>query len=558
METRNKTKTLVPTEEAGSSENLLQELATKEYEIERMEKAVGEREKRLNAQENMMRQEIDRIEIARAQLEREREKFDRSMTTRETVVAAKERELEQKILDVELERFNTPTRIPPRETSNIPRTEYEPTRSPTRLPPSGGGGNGGSGGGDPPTLKVSFREATESVPYFDGYNIPLAQFTRACRRAFEIIPPTAERNLTKLLINKLGRRAYYAVEDEPCDTVTELIDLLTGAFGSPKTLDQYRGELSTVYLRHNEHVLDYISRVKDIRTAILDTERREKKRLDPRFITEIDDLTARSFYEGLPMEYRLQMSDETRRKHTDAFVAAKAIAKRQELERQRYDPRYRSDRDRDTRSSTHPAQQRLDRTAYRGLDYPSQRETRVNTYRQPDHQRINSQRDPPVRSYDPRDRYSFDRRPDTRPDAYYQRPYSQREPPSRSYDPRNRDNAERQQETRPYRQSDYPRTNLPREPQAREYGSRDGNNFDSPREARPNDKVCRYCKGIGHEIEECRKRQYNNSRRETPGNMPGPSGRRDMTPADEQRRTRPLNPIAVEEDRSESDPESQS
>jgi len=65
--------------------------------------------------------------------------------------------------------------------------------------------------------KVSFREATECVPSFDEYNIPLSQFIRACRRASETVPPFAERNLTKILINKLRRRAYYAVEDELCD-----------------------------------------------------------------------------------------------------------------------------------------------------------------------------------------------------------------------------------------------------------------------------------------------------------------------------------------------------
>lgn len=130
------------------------------------------------------------------------------------------------------------------------------------------------------------------MSYYDGYNIPLAQFTRAYRRAHEIIPASAERNLTKLLINKLTERAYYAVEGEPCDTVTELIDLLIGAFGSLKTLDQYCGELSTVFLRSNEHVFDYISRVKDIRTAILDAKRRDKKGLNPRFVAEINDLTA--------------------------------------------------------------------------------------------------------------------------------------------------------------------------------------------------------------------------------------------------------------------------
>lgn len=167
-----------------------------------------------------------------------------------------------------------------------------------------------------PIPKVSFREATESVPVFDGYNISLSQFVRACRRAKEIVPAFSERNLTKLLINKLRGRAYYAVEDEPCETITQLIDLLTTAFGSSKTVDQYRGELSTVYKKPTEHMLDYISRIKELRSAILDTERREKGTVSNSLLKEIDKLTAKSFRDGLPLEYRLQMPlDEIGRAH---------------------------------------------------------------------------------------------------------------------------------------------------------------------------------------------------------------------------------------------------
>jgi len=113
----------------------------------------------------------------------------------------------------------------------------------------------------------------------------------------------------------------------------ELIDLLTGAFGSSKTADQYRGELSTIYLKPNEHILDYISRVKDLRTDIPDMERRDKKRLDSHFVAEIDSLMARSFFEGLPLDYRLQIPPEMRQRHTVAFALAKTIAKRQEIDK---------------------------------------------------------------------------------------------------------------------------------------------------------------------------------------------------------------------------------
>jgi len=46
-----------------------------------------------------------------------------------------------------------------------------------------------------------------------------------------------------------------------------------------------------------------------------------------------------------------------------------------------------------------------------------------------------------------------------------------------------------------------------------------------------NTKQCRYCKNIGHGIEECRKRQYNNSRNDLPGNLWNPSRLTDVSRA---------------------------
>ncbi|XP_070521652.1 uncharacterized protein [Cardiocondyla obscurior] len=210
---------------------------------------------------------------------------------------------------------------------------------------------------------------------FDGYNIPLSQFTRACRRAKEIIPSSSEKNLTKLLINKLRGRAYYAVENEPCDTITQLIDLLNDAFGQPKTIDQYRGELSTVYLKQHEHVLDYISRVKDLRTAILDAERRKNGSLDARLSAEIDSLTARSFCDELPLEYRLQLTAEMYNRPADVFARVKAIAKRQELDKQRFKSRIKNDRENYKRNQpVHPIGRPLTHSAPRNYN---------NTYNNP-------------------------------------------------------------------------------------------------------------------------------------------------------------------------------
>lgn len=342
---------------------------------------------------------------------------------------------------------------------------------------------------EPPdtTPKVTFREATESVPNFDGYNISLSQFVRACRRAREIVPSSSERNLTKLLINKLRGRAYSAVEDEPCENVTQLIDLLNIAFGSPKTIDQYRGELSTIHLRPREHILDYITRVKDLRTAILDEERRETGYLTERTMIEIDGLTARSFCDGLPLEYRLQMDHSLHTTPSEAFAKAKAIAKRQELDKLRYGGNDRQD-------------SRIDRPIRRPDAYPVARDpARPNMYVPP-----------------PRTRYQ------------------------------NEDRAQNQAAWR----NDRPRPNFA---QGREDRSGRFDRRPSPPTTRtgPESKVCRYCKNIGHEISECRKREYNNALRNSQaGNATGPENRigerRQGALTPPPRPTRPVNSIEVD------------
>lgn len=294
--------------------------------------------------------------------------------------------------------------------------------------------------------RISFKEALETVPQFDGRNIPLSQFVRACRRVKELFPPYSEINLTRLLLTKLRGRAICAVEDEGCETVTHLIDLLNGAFGSPRTIDQYRGELSTIYLRGNEHILDYISRTKDLRTSILDETRRQKGILTNDAATEIDQLAARSFCNGLPLSYRLQLTPDLYVNPFAAFSQAKALAKRQEIDNERFNIPRRNEQ------STYHANQSLAQSA-------SIKSRTINT------------------SENNRDRKEYIN------NTSQQNPTVDR-----------------------------------------------------------NARQCRYCKNFGHEIEECRKRQYNNSR-QNQGNSTHPS-----RPSGESREggpSRPNRPVNV-------------
>jgi len=318
----------------------------------------------------------------------------------------------------------------------------------------------------PQTPRISFREVTEAVPSFDGYNIPLPQFTRACRRAREMIPGSAEVSLTKILINKLRGHAYYAVEDEPCETISQLIDLLNVAFGPRKDVDQYRGELANIYRKGGEHMLDYISRVKALRNDILDAERGSRGKLDHRVAVEVDALTTKAFCNGLGLEYRLQMRPEQFTTPFDAFAEAKALSSREELDRSRVSSHGRRDNTPSPLAHSTPRRNLTPTRGYAPLerDYGNPRNSYTTTYL-------------------------------------------------------------RRQESR-------------------------HNDTRSRREDAPS-IWCRYCKNSGHEIHECRKRQYNNARQ---GNYPGPSRGPDAS-RDRAPQVRPIHPI---ESTPEEKPESES
>lgn len=486
MDTRNKKG---PKPEGGFSES----------EIEIMSAKLAQQQSQLQMQHAELQKQDQALRIQREQFERERDESLQLLAGERQQI--RQKELESRQLQESEDAFKNEIL---RELSQL-RQEVDSTRLTNR---ERGYNQQEEQAEMSPIPKVSFREATESVPTFDGYNVPLSQFVRACRRARELVPSFSERNLTKLLINKLRGRAYYAVEDEPCETITQLIDLLTTAFGSPKTVDQYRGELSTVYIKPNEHMLDYISRIKELRAAILDTERREKGSVTHLLVKEIDKLTAKSFRDGLPLEYRLQMPLDEEFDPFKAFGVAKALAKRHELDRQRYD--------------TRPKNERIpERYPVTSIGRPLAQSTPNHRY----NNNINSRNEPIYR--------------DSRGPAAPRHGFANKENA-----PDHNQSISRNQNLR----NEY--QNPTRVENARNLRPNNHNNNNNTVE-----KWCRYCKNRGHEIEECRKREYNNSQKLQSGNAQNPSGQTGAPRVDFVKNSRPINVIeATPSTSSESQP----
>ena len=62
--------------------------------------------------------------------------------------------------------------------------------------------------------EFAFKEAIATISPYDGQNMAFLQYSKACKRACDIIPRRMERILTKMAIANFRGRAYFAVEDQ--------------------------------------------------------------------------------------------------------------------------------------------------------------------------------------------------------------------------------------------------------------------------------------------------------------------------------------------------------
>lgn len=187
---------------------------------------------------------------------------------------------------------------------------------------------------DLPSIRI--KDAIETVPVFDGHKPPVFQFLRACERAKSMLPAHMEPHLVKLLMNKLRGHAFLAVEDVVVTNLDSFSTKLKDMFGPGKTINEYRGELGTIYQKSGEDVLDYIDRVRNLRLAIMDGERQARGTVPLALQLGLDTDSQEAFVNGLPAEVftRVKLEgcrdlDESYRAAIKATREVKRVAERQ-------------------------------------------------------------------------------------------------------------------------------------------------------------------------------------------------------------------------------------
>jgi len=164
--------------------------------------------------------------------------------------------------------------------------------------------------------KAYLRETLELVPKNDGHNIPVWQFARACKRAKESISLIDEAAFVKMLRNKFINHAYLAVEDEVHSIVEKFLDTLKRVFEPGRSANYYRGQLSIIFKKPNEHILDYIGKIKDLRTAII---KGDQTNLD-RPLNDIEIMTIDSFLKPSMKDSHVNIDLNLRPKDIVAFL----------------------------------------------------------------------------------------------------------------------------------------------------------------------------------------------------------------------------------------------
>lgn len=319
-------------------------------EIETISKNLHEKDKLLREQSEALKERAESLKKRELELEERTTNSSTNQSTPDlselkTIIASFQQELSTlRILPDQLNSlqqyvYNMQTQTSPSEASPSPPRNFEtqPTFAEYRGPEQ-------TFSNQLPTrvekYPIRLKDVADSIPKFDGHKISIFQFSKMCERALRLIPPDQELFLVQLIIGKLQGHAYTAVDGSEFFTVNTLMRRLKDVFGPNKSLDQYRGELANTYMKYNESIFDYIERIKDLRTAIIDAEIAFQGYMSEIIAEQVDRTVLTSFINGLPSDLLIRVKLEGYETLDDAFMKTIQIKKAMEVEALRQRPSF--------------------------------------------------------------------------------------------------------------------------------------------------------------------------------------------------------------------------
>lgn len=121
---------------------------------------------------------------------------------------------------------------------------------------------------DPVPQTISVKTAMECIPRFDGKNLDIRDFIKACKAARRLVPTFPEATFIIFITTKLFGNAATVVSEQNYETLNDLYASLTRIFGEFKSSNSLQGELATLRQTSNETVSEFGCRVIDILNAL--------------------------------------------------------------------------------------------------------------------------------------------------------------------------------------------------------------------------------------------------------------------------------------------------
>ena len=184
-------------------------------------------------------------------------------------------------------------------------------------------------------LSLIIKGALAMVPTFDGKN--LFKFIKACKRLESQIPRHAQADAVTLLKTKVSDSAFVSIEHLEFDDIKDFVSRIRQVFAPHQTSNYFRGKLAALARQSNESILDFISRVSELKTAIIECTCAEKYQ-DTLSVTQLDDIEREimsGFKLGLPPFFRIQL-DKNALTLQQLFDDAIRVDKQEESDREKY------------------------------------------------------------------------------------------------------------------------------------------------------------------------------------------------------------------------------
>ena len=151
-------------------------------------------------------------------------------------------------------------------------------------------------------IHFSIRDALEAVPSFDGDNIAFTHFVEGCEEALSMIAPSQEIILVRAIRNKLKGDAHRSILGKVFSSLQDLVEFLRNKYGPRETVYEAQARLAYMCQKGDEKVSSYANRVREIGKRIIDAQKRQSNEISQDFRKSIEEHLKICFLRGLNPE----------------------------------------------------------------------------------------------------------------------------------------------------------------------------------------------------------------------------------------------------------------